>query len=67
MKYGSYFSITSSSIHVMVNGYMFSLYKSLNTNRYKMSCWCNVWRRTRTKIVILQKGARDIRRKDERD
>lgn len=50
-KYSRYFSITRSSIHIMINGYMFSIYKSLHTGKYKMSCWSNAWRKSKTKIV----------------
>lgn len=50
--YGNYFSITYKSVHVMVNGYMFSLYKSLSSDKYKVSCWSNVWRKNRTPLEV---------------
>ena len=50
MPYGNYFSIGLWNIHIMINGYMFSVYKGLNSGKYTISCWSNYWRKTKTPV-----------------
>ena len=48
--YGNYFSLNRRGIHLMINGYMLSLFISLHTGKWKTSCWSNVWRKSKKSV-----------------
>lgn len=45
MSYGSYFKMRRTGIWIMINGRMFSFFKSEHTGKWKFSVWDNVWRK----------------------
>jgi hypothetical protein len=49
MKYGYSFTIGLDGIWIMINGRMYSVFKGLNTGKWQVSIYDNIWRKRRMK------------------
>jgi hypothetical protein len=45
MKYGSNIYLHKSGITVIINGYIFSVFKGCNTNKWQATFNRNIWRK----------------------